>query len=154
MQGTRVQALVWEDPTCCRTTRPVSHNYWACALEPASHDCWGLHATTTEARVPRACAPQQEEPPQWEARTPQWRVGPSHRNWRKPACSNEDPTQPKINKFILKISKKKRMISLGPEYFFWSLQTDFFPMDYITQAPMPTPMESTIRTPEGERKEW
>ena len=27
MQGTRVQALVWEDPTCRGATRPVSHNY-------------------------------------------------------------------------------------------------------------------------------
>ena len=27
MQGTRVRALVWEDPTCRRTTGPVSHNY-------------------------------------------------------------------------------------------------------------------------------
>ena len=27
MQGTRVQALVWEDPTCHGATRPVSHNY-------------------------------------------------------------------------------------------------------------------------------
>ena len=26
VQGTRVRALVWEDPTCCRATRPVSHN--------------------------------------------------------------------------------------------------------------------------------
>ena len=26
MQGTWVRALVWEDPTCRRTTRPVSHN--------------------------------------------------------------------------------------------------------------------------------
>ena len=31
MQGTRVRALVWEDPTCRGATRPVSHNYWACA---------------------------------------------------------------------------------------------------------------------------
>ena len=31
MQGTRVRALVWEDPTCRRATGPVSHNYWACA---------------------------------------------------------------------------------------------------------------------------
>ena len=31
MQGTRVWALVWEDPTCRGATRPVSHNYWACA---------------------------------------------------------------------------------------------------------------------------
>ena len=27
MQGTRVQALVWEDPTCRGATGPVSHNY-------------------------------------------------------------------------------------------------------------------------------
>ena len=40
MQGTRVQALVREDPTCRGATKPVSHNYWACALEPASHNYW------------------------------------------------------------------------------------------------------------------
>ena len=27
MQGTRVRALVWEDPICRGATRPVSHNY-------------------------------------------------------------------------------------------------------------------------------
>ena len=26
MQGARVRALVWEDPTCRRATGPVSHN--------------------------------------------------------------------------------------------------------------------------------
>ena len=31
MQVTQVRVLVWEDPTCHRATRPVSHNYWACA---------------------------------------------------------------------------------------------------------------------------
>ena len=29
MQGTRVWALVQENPTCCGATKPVSHNYWA-----------------------------------------------------------------------------------------------------------------------------
>ena len=55
MQGTRVQALVREDPTCHRAPKPLCHNYWACALEPASHNYWALmpqllspHATTTE----------------------------------------------------------------------------------------------------------
>ena len=42
MQGTRVRALVWEDPTCHGATGPVSHSYWACASG--------------------ACAPQQERP--------------------------------------------------------------------------------------------
>ena len=42
MQGTRVWALVREDPTCRGATKPISHNYWACALEPASHNYWAL----------------------------------------------------------------------------------------------------------------
>ena len=47
-QGTRVQALVREDPTCRGATKPMRHNYWACALEPVSHNYWSPHATTTE----------------------------------------------------------------------------------------------------------
>ena len=27
VQGTRVRALVWEDPTCHGAAEPVSHNY-------------------------------------------------------------------------------------------------------------------------------
>ena len=35
MQGTRVQFLVWEDSTWCRTTKSLCHNYWSlCTLEP------------------------------------------------------------------------------------------------------------------------
>ena len=37
-------------------------------------------ATATEARVPRARAPQQEKPPQQEACAPQLRVAPAHCN--------------------------------------------------------------------------
>ena len=37
-------------------------------------------ATTTEACTPRARAPQQEKPPQWEARAPQRRVAPARCN--------------------------------------------------------------------------
>ena len=40
MQGTRVRALVREDPTCRATAKPMCHNYWACALEPACHNYW------------------------------------------------------------------------------------------------------------------
>ena len=40
MQGTRVWALVREDPTCREATKPVCHNRWACALEPTSHNYW------------------------------------------------------------------------------------------------------------------
>ena len=37
-------------------------------------------ATTTEAHMPRACAPHQEKTLQWEAHAPQLRVGPAHHN--------------------------------------------------------------------------
>ena len=37
-------------------------------------------ATTTEAQVPRAHAPQQEKPPQWEACSPQRTVAPTRCN--------------------------------------------------------------------------
>ena len=79
MQGTRVRALVREDPTCRGATKPVHHNYWACALarEP---QLLSPRATTTEARAPRARAPQQEKPSQWEACAPQQRVAPARRN--------------------------------------------------------------------------
>ena len=40
LQGTRVPALVQEDPTRHGATKPVLHNYWACTLEPTSHNYW------------------------------------------------------------------------------------------------------------------
>ena len=33
MQGTWVQALGWEDPTCRGAAKPVRHNYWARVLQ-------------------------------------------------------------------------------------------------------------------------
>ena len=84
MQGTQFRALVQEDLTCRRATKPMRHNYWACAPETTSHNCWAHkpqllspRATTTEARMPRAHAPQQEKPPQREAWAQQRRVAPT-----------------------------------------------------------------------------
>ena len=73
MQGTRVQSLVWEDPTCCRATKLVCHNYWACALEPVSHNYW--------AHVPQLLKPARLEPVLQNER--------SHCN-EKPAHRNEE----------------------------------------------------------------
>ena len=73
MQGTRVRALVREDPTCRGATKPVHHNYWACALEPASHNCW--------ARVPQLLKPARLETVLHNKR--------SHHN-EKPALHNEE----------------------------------------------------------------
>ena len=66
------------------------------------------HAATTEARAPRARAPQpqQEKPPQCIARALQQRVAPARHNQRKPTRSNEDPTQPKNEKLKKKFCAK------------------------------------------------
>ena len=87
-------------PTCHGATKAVRHNHWVSALEPASHNCWAHVpqqlkpacrrarvpqllspcAATTEACTTRARGPQQEKPPQWEARTLQQRVAPARHN--------------------------------------------------------------------------
>ena len=76
---TQVPPMVQQDSTCCRATKPRHHNYWASALEPTCHNYSRPRATTTHAHVPQLLKPtcpgdpalQQENPPQWEARTPQ-----------------------------------------------------------------------------------
>ena len=40
MQGTQVQGMVREDPTCRGATKPMHHNYWVCTLEPTSQNYW------------------------------------------------------------------------------------------------------------------
>ena len=91
MQGTWVRSLVREDPTCRGATKPVRHNYWACALECP-------RATTAEARAPTARAPQQEKPPQWETRTPQWRVSPATRESLRAAKKTQHSQKKKKKK--------------------------------------------------------
>ena len=70
MQGTRVRALLREDPTCHGATKLSLRSR---ARQP---QLLSPSATTTEAHAPRARALQQEKPPQWEARAPRWRVAP------------------------------------------------------------------------------
>ena len=54
MQGTRARSLVQEDPTCCGATKPVRLlSLHSRAREP---QLLSPHATTTEARTPRARA--------------------------------------------------------------------------------------------------
>ena len=79
MQGTRVQALVQEDPTCRGATKPMRPQLLSLQPRACEPQLLSPRATTTEAHVPRARAPQ-EKPLQWEAREPQWRVAPARRN--------------------------------------------------------------------------
>ena len=99
VRGTRVRALVREDPACRGAAGPSGRGCWACALEPVSRSCW--------ARVPWLLRPARlenvlrgrgggccgEKPVHHGGGWP-----PARRGWRGLACSNEDPVQPKINK--------------------------------------------------------
>ena len=90
MQETRVQSLIWEDPTCHGATKPVHHNCWTSALEPIESCC------------PRAHALQQEKPQQWEAHAVQWTAGPSLLQLEKAHTQQRKPSTAKINKIIYK----------------------------------------------------
>ena len=85
MQETQIRSVVWKDPSGCGATKPSSHIYWACALdprtsttEPSSHSSWS------------PCAPEpmlhkrshsHEKPVQHNQRTP------------PPATRREKPVQ-------------------------------------------------------------
>ena len=83
VQGTWVRALVRGDPTCRKAAKPLRHNCWACTLEPMSHNYW--------ARVPHLLKPVHLEPVLHNRR--------GHCS-EKPVHRNQDPMQPKINKFF------------------------------------------------------
>ena len=70
MQDTCVWSLIWLDPTCHRATKLMHQNYWACALEPRSHNHGAPGLQLLKPMLPRVRALQQEKPPQWEARAP------------------------------------------------------------------------------------
>ena len=40
MQRTWVRSVIQDDSTCHRATKPMPHNYWACALEPTTGNYW------------------------------------------------------------------------------------------------------------------
>ena len=137
MQGTQVRSLVWEDPTCRGATKPVRHNYWACALGPASHNYWArtsqllsLCAATTEAaccttreatamRSPHTatksspCLPQLEK-----ARTQQWRPNAAKKRKKKKKVSDTTVNSPhtdstKIQELNLLAKKHPKMVVMG-----------------------------------------
>ena len=90
IQGTWVQSLVWEDSTYLGAAKHVHHNYWAYVLGPASCSYWSLCAT----------APQQEEPPQGEARASQVESSPHSPQLEKSHAQcqrSRTATQNKIN---------------------------------------------------------
>ena len=89
MQGMGVWSLVWEDPICCRTTKPMCHNYWARTLDHPSCSYWSLHACSLCVHKRSHC--------NGKPILHTWRIAPIHCNQRKPTHNNKDPAQPKIS---------------------------------------------------------
>ena len=84
MKETQVQSLIWEDPTCQGTTKPICHNYWACAPDSGSHNYWAHVLKLLKFKCPRACALQQEKPHNEKPMHGNWRVALAHNSLRKP----------------------------------------------------------------------
>ena len=74
---------------------------------------------------PRTCAPQQEKPPQWEARAPLVESSPHSPQLEKTPCSKEDPAQAKNIQIKFCTFKKLRFVNLKI-----SKEFDFFQVDY------------------------
>ena len=114
MQGTRVWSLFQEDPACCEATKPVSHNYWACALEPASHNYW--------AHVPQLLKPVSLEPMLHNKRS-HCNEKPMHRNKEQPplAATRESPRA--ATKTQCSQKKKKKYIIIYNIYIIYIIIT-------------------------------
>ena len=116
-QGSRVRALVREDPTCRGATKPVHHNYWACALEPASHNYWD--------RVPQLLKPTHLEPVLCNKR--------SHRNEEPALAATRESPHPAMktqcSQNLINFFKKLYMCreSIGRcSHFLYFLHINFF----------------------------
>ena len=84
MEGTPVQFLVWEDPTCCMATKAMFHDYCTHTLEPVLHSKRSNHTRSPGTTESRPC----------------WLLP------EKAQVHNEDPAQPKKIKYI-NLKKRK-----------------------------------------------
>ena len=99
MQGTRVRALVWEDPTCHGAARPVS--------QLLSLRVWSLCSATGEAAIVRG------------PRTAM-KSGPRLPQLEKALAQKRRPNTAKNKNKINKLKKKVHLLSSTFYYFFLS----------------------------------
>ena len=75
-------------------TKPVSHSYWACSLEPGSCNYWAHVLHLMKPLSPRAHALQQK-PLQWETRAAQLQSDLCSLQLDRSPCGSEDSAQHK-----------------------------------------------------------
>ena len=80
---------------CTATIEPV-------LLESEGCNYWAHVPPLVKPLHPRAGAPPQEKPLQWEAGHRSWRVAHQWLRLEKNPCCEEDPSPPNINKYNLK----------------------------------------------------
>ena len=119
MLGPWVRSLVWEDSTCLRAVKPVSHNYWAWVLQ------------LLKPTYPTACALQWEKHLQWEACTPQQ----SSSCWQQLEKARKQQWRPST----VKKKKKKKKIRWINKVILknYPLPLDQCPTSFEDQFPMP-----------------
>jgi len=100
MQETWIWSLGWEDLIYQGANKPMPHKYWARVPQILSLCSGAQELQLLKPMHPKACAPQQKEPPQWEAWAPQLERSPCSLQLER-AQATEDVAQPKINKIIL-----------------------------------------------------
>ena len=95
-------SLIGEDITWKEATKPMCHNYWACALEPWDWSYWAQELQVQKSAHLKPVLSNKrshcnEKPPHLNIELPQ------SLQLAKSPCSNKDPAHPKINKLFLKI---------------------------------------------------
>ena len=80
VQGTQVQSLAWEDPTCCGAAKPERYNYWSPCTESPQH-------------APHKKRSHCNEKP-WHSQ--ELEGSPLSQQLDKAWVQQEDPVQPKI----------------------------------------------------------
>ena len=102
-----------------RGSSHMSRSSWAHEPQLSSLCSRGHAPPLLKPMHPRACAPQQEKPPQGGAHTAQQRIAPAHGN-QESLHSNKEPARPKINKWFKKErQKEKKTLTKGAGERFW-----------------------------------
>ena len=82
-------------PTCCGATKPMHHNYQACAIDPGSHNYWAHMPQLLKPALPRASDLQREATAiSLHTSTSQLESSPHLPELEKRPCSNKYPAPP------------------------------------------------------------
>ena len=106
MQETWVRSLIWEDPACHGATKPLSHNYWSCAVLSSP-------TAPTEACMPLSPWSPTGDPLGWEAPTLQRETSPDSLQLEKPHIPVKTHTANNKSIFL-----KEEKVEAGTDFIF------------------------------------